>query len=226
VPYGAIYYQNWYRDEKETQGLFLQKATHDFDYIGHLLGRTPVQVCAMSSKQIFKGHRPAGLRCVDCAENETCLESAVLKRRRGEEVQGEYCCFAVDTGNEDSGSALIRYDSGMHVSYSQNFFARRGAQARGARLLGYRGTLEFDFYTGILRVHMHHGSREETYDLGGDGAHFGGDAALVGNFMEVARAGAPSQYPLEAGCLSALLCLRARDSARDGAFKTVSWGWL
>lgn len=226
VPYGSIYYQNWYRDEQETQGLFLQKATHDFDYIGLLAGRTPVQVCAMISKQVFRGNRPAGLRCAECAEKDTCLESAVLKRRNGEEVYGESCCFAVDTGNEDSGSALIRYDSGMHVSYSQNFFARRGAQARGARFLGYRGTLEFDFYTGILRVHMHHASREETYDLGGNGVHFGGDGALARNFIEVAGSGAPSLFPLEAGTLSALLCLRARDSARDGAFQPVSWDWL
>ena len=60
----------------------------------------------------------------------------------------------MDTGNEDSGSAIVRYQSGMHVNYSQNFFARRAAQARGATLLGYKGTLQFDFYTGELRVIM------------------------------------------------------------------------
>src|SRR5689334_21714782 len=31
VPYGGVYYHYWYRDEQETGGLFLQKATHDFD---------------------------------------------------------------------------------------------------------------------------------------------------------------------------------------------------
>ena len=47
------------------------------------------------------------------------------------------CCYAVDTGNEDSGSALIRYETGMHVSYSR-IFARHKAGARGARLFGYK----------------------------------------------------------------------------------------
>jgi predicted dehydrogenase len=221
VPYGGIYYQGWYRDESETRGLFLQKATHDFDYIGYLLGLEPAQVCAMTSKRLFTGGRPAGLRCADCGERGTCLESAVLKRRDGRDVDGELCCFAVDTGNEDSGSALIRYATGMHVSYSQNFFARRGAAARGVRLLGYRGTLALDFYTGTVRVDMHHAARVETHDLGTSGAHFGGDEALVDNFVQVMR-GQESRYPLEAGVGSALLCLCARESALTGTFQPVS----
>jgi hypothetical protein len=56
--------------------------------------------------------------------------------------------------------------------------------------------------------------------------HFGGDATLVRNFIDVARGAAPSQYPLEAGTLSALLCLRARDSARTATFQPVSWDWM
>ena len=154
VPYGAIYFQGWYRDEHETQGLFLQKATHDFDYINYLLGTTPTAICAMNSKQIFKGDKPVGLQCPQCPENRTCLESSLLKQKMGNFLAGDGCCFAVDTGNEDSGSAIVRYQSGMHVNYSQNFFARRAAQARGATLLGYKGTLQFDFYTGELRVIM------------------------------------------------------------------------
>ena len=122
VPYGACYYQAWYRDENETQGLFLQKATHDFDYINYLLGLRPTAVCAMTSKQIMKGDRPAGLRCDDCAEWDTCLESPYhLHITRGERDRvgptGLLCAFAKDTGNEDSGSALVRYASGMHVAY-------------------------------------------------------------------------------------------------------------
>lgn len=54
VPYGRGDYHKWYRDEKETGGLFLQKATHDLDYINYLLGdNKPVRICAMKSKQIL-----------------------------------------------------------------------------------------------------------------------------------------------------------------------------
>ncbi|MDG0809809.1 Gfo/Idh/MocA family protein [Cohnella rhizosphaerae] len=121
-------------------GLFLQKATHDFDYINHLIGLKPVSVCAVKSKQIFKGNKPEGLYCKDCAEYHTCPESPfVLKHFKSEESHGEMCAFAVDTGNEDAGSALVVYESGMHVSYSQNFFARKGAAKRGGHVNRLRG---------------------------------------------------------------------------------------
>jgi predicted dehydrogenase len=224
VPYGGVYFQNWYRNENETGGLFLQKATHDFDYINYLLGIRPVMVSAMTSKQIFKGDKPAGLQCVDCEDRLVCPESTVLKRRKRENPPGEYCAFAIDTGNEDSGSAMIRYESGMHVTYSQNFFARKQAAARGARLLGYTGTLEFDFVTKQLKVFMHHTNRVETYDVNpGKDNHGGGDTVLAQNFIDVMQGRADSISPLESGLLSVLMCLKAKDSAATNTFLEISW---
>lgn len=220
VPYGGVYFHNWYRDENETGGLFLQKATHDFDYINDILGIKPVKICAMTSKQIFKGDRPAKLMCKDCPEAGTCPESPRnLTLYSAEESTGEYCSFAADTGNEDSGSALILYKTGMHVSYSQNFFARKGAAARGARFFGYKGTLEFDWYTDEVKVFMHHTPRTETYKL--DSAklqHGGGDQALMQNFLQMMKGLESPVAPVDAGLLSVLMCLKAKESALSGAF--------
>ncbi|XID93062.1 Gfo/Idh/MocA family protein [Paenibacillaceae bacterium WGS1546] len=157
VPYGGVYYHSWYRDERITGGLFLQKATHDFDYINALLGMKPVEICAMKSKQVFKGSRPAGLKCADCEDNRVCGESALKPENR---ERGEYCSFAADTGNEDSGSALLRYESGMHA---------------------------------------------------------------VDNFLQVVRGEARSETTLADGLLSALLCLKANESAETNAFKQIEW---
>lgn len=215
VPYGGVYFQSWYRDESETGGLFLQKATHDFDYINYLVGRKPLTVAAMSSKQIFKGNKPAGLKCVDCEENKICAESTAGTDR---EQAWPNCCFAVDTGNEDSGSALIRYEGGMHAAYSQNFFARRKAATRGARLLGYKGTVEFDFVTGLVRVFNHHIARVDSYQFDDHEGHFGGDAALAANFIDVIQKKAESLSTLQDGLTSALMCLKAKHSAERGVF--------
>ncbi len=223
VPYGRGYYHNWYRDENETQGLFLQKATHDFDYINYLLGTKPVEICAMTSKQIFKGNKPADLFCKDCDEYYTCDESPyVIKKYYKDKVKGEMCCYAVDTGNEDSGSAIIRYNTGMHVSYSQNFFARHKAGARGARLLGFKGTLEFDWYKGEIKIFMHQTPRTDTYkfDIPG-GSHFGGDDVLAENFINVMQGKEDSVAPLEAGLLSTLMCIKAKESALTGEFRKI-----
>lgn len=223
VPYGNVYYQNWYRDESETGGLFLQKATHDFDYIQYVLGQRPTVISAMKSKQIFKGTKPAGLMCVDCDENRTCLESIYVRKDAHLHPTWQYCCFAEDTGNEDSGSALIQYESGMHVSYSQNFFARRKAGTRGARFLGYKGTLEFDFMTGVVKVFMHHTPRVEMYENGSEAGHFGGDSTLARNFGDIMLGKAESISTLDDGLLSALLCLKAKKSAETHTFQTIDW---
>lgn len=222
VPYGRVYFQSWYRDEEETGGLFLQKATHDFDYIQAVLGQNPVSVCAMTSKQIFKGNKSAGLKCVDCEDNHTCLESTVGTTEELDPTW-QYCCYAKDTGNEDSGSALFRYESGMHMSYSQNFFIRRGAAARGARFMGYKGTVDFDFYTGKVKVYMHHTARVETYELEAGNNHFGGDEKLARNFTAIMKGTASSISTLDDGLMSALMCMKAQESTQTGTFQNINW---
>ncbi len=219
VPYGGVYYHSWYRDDGITGGLWLQKATHDFDYILHLVGQKPTQICAMDSKGVFRGDKPAGLTCGQCAERKTCPESPfVLTRERFEDVQGEGCCFAVDTGNQDSGTAIVRFASGAHGTYTQNFVARKAAARRGARFIGYRGTLEFDWYTNELTVvsHMVPTVERHSFDTA-KMSHFGGDRVLAQNFLEVARGG-ESVSPMEAGILSARLCLAAEKSCRNQVF--------
>ncbi|GBG09424.1 putative oxidoreductase [Paenibacillus agaridevorans] len=211
-----------------TQGLFVQKATHDFDYINHILGLKPITVCAMTSKQIFKGNKRAGMQCKDCEETSTCPESPDnLRRLAFEEPLGPYCCFAEDTGNEDSGSALIAYESSMHVSYSQNFFVRKKAAARGARFLGYKGTVEFDWATNRIQVYMHHTPRVESYEIDHAATavgHGGGDATLLENFITIMQGKTQTSLStLEDGLNSTLLCLKAKESAETGAFCQVRW---
>ncbi len=224
VSYARGYYHKWYRDENETGGLFLQKATHDLDYINYILGFRPVRVCAMTSKQIFKGDKPAGLKCADCPDADSCPESPrnVLKVDSSR-IPGEYCCFAVDTGNEDSGSVIIEYDTGMHVVYSQDFIVRNSAGKRGARLIGYKGTLEFDWYSDVVTVYNHMQNSVEHHTLAKTlEGHFGGDAVLERNFIALMEGSEVSCAPLSDGILSAELCLAARRSAQEHVFVDVS----
>ena len=224
IPYGAGYYHTWCRDESVTGGLFLQKATHDLDYIQYILGHRPMELCAMESKQIYKGDKPAGLRCPDCPEERTCPESEwFMTTYKADHPHGDLCCFSTATGNHDSASVLIRYDTGMHVCYSQNFFARKNAQLRGARFLGYKGTLEFDWYTGELLVHKHDEPVDVCYKLDlTASSHFGGDKQLMLNFCGVMAGTENSESPLEDGIASALLCLKAAESAREHRFVDIA----
>jgi predicted dehydrogenase len=226
VPYGAVYFQDWYRDEAVTQGLFLQKATHDFDYINSLLNDVPTWITAMTSKQVFRGDKRPGLQCRDCSEKKTCLQSPFNPNTELDndwiDPETRMCAFGVDTGNEDSGSALIQYESGMHVSYSQNFVTRKSAAKRGATLVGYLGTIEFDWFTDTIKVIMHHSSRVETIEMQSAGkAHGGGDTVLAENFIKVIRDDALSVAPLTTGLMSALMCLKAKESAATRTFQQI-----
>lgn len=223
VTYGRGYYHLWYRDETETGGLFLQKATHDLDYINYLLGGIkPVCVSAMESKQVYRGNKPAGLKCADCDERKTCPESDINVKKLNDSFRiGEYCCFAVDTGNQDSGSVLVQYDNGLHVVYSQNFIVRKSAGKRGARLIGYKGTVEFDWKSATVTVYHHHKNIVETHKFDSTDGHGGGDILLCENFIEVMKGEGKSNSPLSEGILSAELCLAAKKSAEEKIFVNI-----
>ena len=94
VGYGYVYYHDWYRDESVAHGLFLQKATHDVGVINYLVGEKAQTVCAMKSKQIFKGDMPVGLRCNECPKAEECMESTYnIEKTRNDIPRNDYCCY-------------------------------------------------------------------------------------------------------------------------------------
>ena len=228
--YAGGYYHGWMRDEEQTGGLWLQKATHDFDYINALVRQRPVRICAIESKTVFRGDMPAGLKCVDCSRQEECPESPInLFYRQGVtrsvEPNDWRCSFAVDTGNHDSASALIQYESGIHAVYTQNFYTRRGAAARGATVVGYRGTITFDWYKDEIVVHHHHSNKVERhrFETTGDG-HHGGDEGLAHDFLQIVSGRGESRSPLAAGIRSVQMCLMARDSCRTSAFRDAGLG--
>ena len=229
VPYGTVYWEQPYRDYDITGGLFLQKATHDFDYLMYLLGQPITRVAATATRgRVFGGDKPAGLWCSRCDETATCPESPQNRRRNGSggDPDDHACVFSIDSGsgprsNEDCSSALLEFADGSHGVYTQVFFARRDAARRGATVSGYLGTVNFDWYAGELHRVRHHAPFSATERAGGAAAHFGGDLELARNFFAVVRGGAASRTPIETGIQSAYACLAARESAVSGAFVAV-----
>ena len=227
VPYGSVYYHSWYRDDSLTGGLFLQKSTHDIDYITYILGKRPVRVVAKTAKMYFKGEKEAGLCCEDCREYHTCPESSfVVRTERKEEPTGNYCCFAEDTGNEDVGAAIFTCEDGTIISYHQTFFVKNNAGRRGARFIGSKASAEFDFYTATLRVDYydtkHSAEHKFVYPEGL--VHFGGDEQLAKAYLEVLE-GKKSKSDLSQGLASAAACLAAKKAAESGKEEYVFYGF-
>jgi len=222
VYYGRCYYHGWYRNDRRTGGLWLQKATHDLDYLTYLIGKGfPSRLCAMESKMVFKGDKPTGLLCQDCPEADSCPESPGNIADDDPQVYGSYCCFAADTGNHDSGTALLQYANGLHLVYSQNFIVRKSAGKRGARFIGFKGTLEFDFNTSTITLIDHFSDEIKTFKLPRKKGHGGGDALLAQNFINVMKGTDISHSSLADGIMSAKLCLACKRSAKTYSFEAL-----
>ena len=230
VPYGTVYWEDEYRNFEITQGLFLQKATHDFDYMSYLMGAPIVRVAAMATwRHVFGGTKASGLVCSECDEQETCLESPQNRRRNGTSgVHRDHpCLYSVDCGsietgtNEDCSSALVEFATGAHGVYTQVFYARRDAATRGATVSGYMGTVGFDWYTNELIRVRHHAPFSATERAGKGASHFGGDAALADDFIGLIKGTRASRTPIEAGLRSIYACLAAKESAETGRFIDV-----
>jgi predicted dehydrogenase len=225
VGYGGVYYGQWYRDFDVIGGLWLQKATHDFDYINQLTGCAPSFIAAMETQKIYGGDRPKDLWCSQCDRTSACPESPANILVRGDDggmgYEDHMCAFSESIRNHDAGSALIGYSDGTHASYSQNFVSRRSAHARGARVTGYDATLTFDWATQLVRVIEHHGKGVEEFSVRSSEGHNGGDEYLVRNFLGVIRGEESSKSTLADGILSAAMCLAARTSANTATFRPI-----
>jgi predicted dehydrogenase len=203
VKYGNVYFDTWHRDYAVTQGLFLQKATHDFDYLTYLVGAPVTRVAAMSSHgRVYRDTKTLV---------GTPDPNAIYLDHVGTPAEGM---------NEDSSSALLEFANGAHGVYTQVFFSRRLGR-RGVTLSGYRGALDFDWYEGKIVTTHHREPLTETCELDGSESHFGGDRVLSENFIEMIRSGAAPLAPIEAGLESVYACLAAKESADTGRFVNV-----
>lgn len=225
VNYGRVYYKSWYRDDSITGGLFLQKSTHDIDYIDYILGKNPVEVCAMESKMVYKGDKDENLKCEDCPEYETCYESSkVIREKAHDDPMGEYCSYGKDVGNHDSATIIMRYDDGMHAVYTQNFVARHEAGKRGMRMIGQEATVEFDWNKDELLIFSHTEKKVEKLTVKplSGGGHSGGDYALLKDFIALMN-GDKSVSSLTDGLNSAYICMKVRESAQEHKFVSLEY---
>ncbi len=224
VPYGGVYFHNWYCKTGEA-GLLFEKSTHDFDWINRIAGVKPAEVVVMTSQQVFGGENPDGKLCRTCERQLTCMESPFMQKNIvHDNPKGDTCAFSKEVKTYDSASVLIRYENGMHANYTENHFARKGAGARGGRIVGYSGTLDFDWYTKKVKVFCHHSPVVETYEVDHAAGHFNGDESLVFDFVKMMHGINDTTATMEAGFTSTLMCMAARESIEKKAFIPVAWG--
>ena len=205
VPYGDVYFKDWYRDYEVTQGLLLQKATHDFDYISYLMGSPIARVVA----SLARGRVYRDIRSVkDGVQEASCF-------------YGEGIGLPEEGCNEDATNVLLEFENGAIGVYTQVFYSKRKAGRRGARISGWEGTLHFDWADSQLEIIKHHEPAVETVAFDNKEGHFGGDSGLARNFVAMVKDGAKPLAPIRVGLQSVYACLAAKQSVEEKRFVDV-----
>lgn len=203
VTYGNVYFETWHRDYAVTQGLFLQKATHDFDYLAFLAESPITRVAAMRSVgRIYRDTSTKG----KMAESDALYLDQIGTPETGM--------------NEDSSSALLEFASGAKGVYTQVFYSKR-VPMRGAILSGFEGMLEFDWYQNSIKTVHHRQPFTDISTVDGAENHFGGDIKLAEHFVGMVRNGQSSSASLATGLASVYACLAAKESAETCRFVDV-----
>jgi hypothetical protein len=81
---------------------------------------------------------------------------------------------------------------------------------------GYRGSVDFDWYSDELTRVRHHAPFSTVERASGGASHFGGDIELARDFVGIVHGECESRTPIETGIQSVYACLAAQESTKTG----------
>jgi predicted dehydrogenase len=231
--HGADYFRRWHRLRAKSGSLWVHKATHHFDLINWWLDADPVQVSAFGSLQNYGKSGPfRHTTCRGCPHQAKCpyywditkdqaLTDLYVKCESADGYTRDGCVFREDIDIFDTMNAIVRYSSGVTMSYSVNAFM----PIEGYRVAfnGTEGRLEVRDYERQawdpgeeteMYVIKSFGKREKVEPKGSsEGGHGGGDTRLRDLIFRHADAPAHMRLPgSRAGAMSCLTGIAARKS--------------
>jgi len=159
--HGADYFRRWHRDKANSGGLMVHKATHHFDLMNWWLASSPDMVFALG-KLGFYGRRNALRRGVtefydrgtedspaarhdpfalDLNSSEN-LKSLYLEAEHEDGYLRDQSVFGEGISIEDTMNLLVRYKSGVQMSYS--LYAYAPWEGYRVAFNGTKGRIEVD----------------------------------------------------------------------------------
>ena len=232
VYHGADYFRRWHRLKSKGGSLWVHKASHHFDLINWWLDADPVEVSARAGLEVYgRNGAMRATNCRSCPHTANCKFFYDMKKNATrmelyascEDVDGYYrdgCVFREDIDIYDTMSAVVKYSSGVHMSYSLNAFM----PIEGYRLAfnGEKGRLEVrDFERQPwpterqteMQLIKSFGQRELIDIANIAGGHSGGDSRMQDVIFKKPDVPAHMRLPdSRAGALSCLTGIAARKS--------------
>jgi predicted dehydrogenase len=235
--HGADYFRRWHRLRAKSGSLWVHKASHHFDLINWWLAADPVQVSAFGSLSHYgKAGKLRSTDCRSCPHKNECpfywditrSANLVALYNNCESADGykrDGCVFKEDVDIFDTMNAVVKYSTGVNMSYSVNTFM----PIEGYHLAfnGTKGRLEIRDYE---RQAWDPGDETAMYLIKNFGqrtkidlpreteGHGGGDQRLRDLIFKKIDAPAHMRLPdSRAGAMSCLTGIAARKSCDSGA---------
>ena len=138
--HGADYFRRWHSHKANSGGLMVHKATHHFDLVNWWLSASPVTVQANGKREFYTPQMAKRLglqshheRCHTCPESSKCtfvldieknreLKELYLDQEKYDGYFRDRCVFRPDIDIEDTMNVIVKYDTGVTMSYSLNAF--------------------------------------------------------------------------------------------------------
>lgn len=211
--HGADYFRRWHSNKANSGGLMVHKATHHFDLVNWWLSAVPVTVQANGKREFYTPQMAKRLglqshheRCHTCPEGDKCtfrldlagnpkLKELYLDQEKFDGYFRDRCVFRPDIDIEDTMNVVVKYDTGVTMSYSLNAFNAwegysicfNGTKGRLEHVMQEKVSINGDgSVPGALKAD---GTYIRIYPLraaaysvpvwSGDGAHGGGDAVML-----------------------------------------------
>jgi predicted dehydrogenase len=235
--HGADYFRRWHRLKEKGGSLWVHKATHHFDLINWWLDADPVEVSAFGSLNNYGKKGPfRHSHCRPCPHKTDCsfywditkdprLVALYVEAEMADGYLRDGCVFREDVNIPDTMNAVVKYSTGVTMSYSLNTFM----PIEGYRLAfnGTKGRLEVRDYerqpwevAEETEIHLtrNFGKREKVEIPQAEGGHGGGDDRLRDLIFRNPTVPEYMKLPgSRAGAMSCLTGIAARKSAeQDG----------
>lgn len=215
---GYWYYHDWHGTREKATSLLLQKGSHDIDMIHWLSGQYSKKVAAFGSLDVFGGDKPNNLRCPECDEKRTCMDS--------NEEGLIQCAFRREIDVEDNNVMIMELDCGIKASYLQCHFTTD--YQRNYVFIGTKGTMENLDLESKVTVKLRRKNSwtypiDRIYNIASDqGGHGGADAMITDQFLDVVLDGKPPvASPIDGRMSVATGCCGAESMRQGGVMVEV-----
>lgn len=211
--HGADYFRRWHSRKENSGGLMVHKATHHFDLMNWWLSAVPVTVQANGKREFYtpqmakrlglRGHHE---RCHTCPEKGKCtffldlagnpnLKELYLDNEQHDGYFRDRCVFRPDIDIEDTMNVMVRYNTGVMLSYSLNAF--NAWEGYTIAFNGTKGRIEHKMEENVyvsgdgsvpgaikkegtyIRVYPLRAAAYEVPVWTGEGGHGGGDKVML-----------------------------------------------